>query len=117
MRTFTPGHRLAVIAAALLVSGCLESTGPSRDEVAQVLIVAPIRTVQVGETLQLEGRAVTYGAERVDHLVTWASSDTRFLTVSNTGLVTGVAVGGADVIATADGKSHSVRMTVFDVEE
>lgn len=105
--------RLLVISfASLFLTACLDSTGPNPNDVAQVLIVAPSRQMIVGETMQLSGRAATYSAERVDHLVTWESANTDVLTVSSTGLVTAVAVGATDIIARAQDKSHSVLINV-----
>ncbi len=93
----------AVALAAVL--GCADEVDPMFNEVAQVTVFsASGYTVKVGATLQLEGRAVTWGGDRVDERIDkWESSDPSKATVSNTGLVTGVAVGSTEITATADG--------------
>jgi hypothetical protein len=91
--------------AMAAVMGCADEIDPMFNEVAQVAVFsASGYSVQVGATLQLEGRAVTWGGDRVDERVDrWESSDPSKATVSNTGLVTGVAVGSTDITAIAEG--------------
>lgn len=101
-------------AAAALVSmiGCSEGTDPKFKEVAQVTVFSAAGfSVVVGQTLQLEGRAVTWEGVRVDERVSsWASSSPSIATVSNTGLVTGVAVGSTLITATAQGVVSQGRL-------
>lgn len=93
----------AVTLAAVM--GCADEVDPMFNEVAQVTVFsASGYAVRVGETLQLEGRAVTWAGDRVDERISlWESSDPSKATVSNSGLVTGVAVGSTDITAIADG--------------
>ena len=46
--------------------------------------------------------------------VTYASSDTKVVTVSNNGVITGVKAGTATITATSNGKSSSIKVTVTD---
>lgn len=117
---------LASFATAAVLAGaglsCNDDpTGPGA--VAQVLINAPIRTVNVGGTIQLEGRAATTQAIRVDELVTWAVSDPNVISLEaelttvagntvNIATVTGLSAGSSDVTASAQGKSHTVKINV-----
>lgn len=104
--------RLAWIAALALIAGCsVGETDPNFDEVAQVAVFSSIGyAVGVGQTLQLEGRAATGAGARVDHLVTsWATSNASIATVSNSGLVTGVASGTANITATAQGVTSPAK--------
>ncbi|MFJ3339980.1 Ig domain-containing protein [Streptomyces diastaticus] len=48
----------------------------------------------------------------VSATATWVSSDPEVATVSTAGLVTAVAVGSADITATAEGKSGKCAVTV-----
>ncbi|MEX1185855.1 MAG: Ig-like domain-containing protein [Gemmatimonadaceae bacterium] len=91
--------------AMAAVMGCADEVDPMFNEVAQVTVFsASGYSVQVGATLQLEGRAVTWSGDRVDERIDkWESSDPSKATVSNAGLVTGVAVGSTEITATADG--------------
>lgn len=97
---------LSIGAVALAaVMGCADEVDPMFNEVAQVTVFsASGYTVRVGETLQLEGRAVTWAGERVDERIDkWESSDLSIGTVSNTGLVAGVAAGSTEITAIAEG--------------
>lgn len=98
--------------ALAAVMGCADEVDPMFNEVAQVTVFSSQGyTVQVGGTLQLEGRAVTWAGDRVDERVSsWASSDPSKATVSNSGLVTGIAVGSTLITATAQGITSLGRL-------
>lgn len=102
----------AGVLAAAFVVGCSEGTDPKFKEVAQVTVFSAAGySVVVGQTLQLEGRAVTWEGVRVDERVSsWASSSPSIATVSYTGLVTGVAVGSTLITATAQGVVSQGRL-------
>lgn len=99
-------------AVMLLALGCSQESDPMFNEVAQVTVFSAAGySVAVGQTLQLEGRAVTWGGVRVDERISsWTSTNTSIATVSNTGLVTGVAVGSTDIVARAEGVSSPPRL-------
>jgi hypothetical protein len=82
----------------LMVLGCSNLTeGPGG--VVELEIVTPATgEVEVGETLQLTARALDRDGNPLDVPITWLSSDPA-LTIDNTGLVTGVAPGAAQVQA------------------
>ena len=82
----------------LMVLGCSNLTeGPGG--VVELEISTPAaREVEVGETLQLTARALDRDGNPLDVPITWLSSDPA-LTVDNTGLVTGVAPGEAQIQA------------------
>ena len=82
----------------LMVLGCSNLTeGPGG--VVELEISTPAaREVEVGETLQLTARALDRDGNPLDVPITWLSSDPA-LTVDNSGLVTGVAPGEAQVQA------------------
>jgi uncharacterized protein YjdB len=106
-------YMLSIGAVALAaVMGCADEVDPMFNEIAQVTVFsASGYTVQVGATLQLEGRAVTWAGDRVDERISqWVSSDPSKATVSNSGLVTGVAVGSTEITATADGVTSLGRL-------
>lgn len=105
---------LLVVLFAGPLASCSGSTAPGPNEVAAVSIFTLKFTVNAGETLQLQGRAVNYSGVRIDNQVTftWTSSKPAFATVSNTGLVTGVVSGSTVITASAGGFFHSVTIDV-----
>lgn len=109
------GSLVAAVSFASIV-GCVDTAAPDPDDIAGVLIFTTQTRVAVGQTLQLSGRAVTYGGTRVDDRVTWRSSNSATATVSSTGLVTGVSAGGVSIIATAGGVSDDVLLVVLAAE-
>jgi uncharacterized protein YjdB len=102
---------IGAVAMAAVV-GCADEIDPMFNEVARVTVFSSSGySVQVGAQLQLEGRAVTFAGDRVDERIdSWTSSDPSKATVSNTGLVTGVAVGSTEITARADGVSSVGRL-------
>lgn len=68
-------------------------------------------SVQVGKTTQLNASLEPYGATGT---VTWSSNNTSVATVSNSGLVTGKAVGDATITATCGTYSASCDVTVAE---
>ena len=68
-------------------------------------------SVQVGKTTQLVASLQPYGATGT---VTWTSNNTSVATVSNSGLVTGKAVGDATITATCGTYSASCTVTVAE---
>ena len=78
------------------------------------VIVEPTEAeVQIGETLELTVRVEPEDAEYES--IEWASSDTGVATVDSEGVVTGVAVGTAEITAMVDGKAASSRISVTGI--
>lgn len=99
------------------------ATGTAYADSAVISLVAfPVGSVQVtpgnvtvpaGGAAQLTAIVLnTKGDTLVNHPVTWASSDTTVVTVQQTGLVQGVAVGGASVSAATSGQQGTSAVTV-----
>lgn len=81
--------------------------------VSTVLVTVTQSALQIGQTSQ--ATAVTKdvnGVTLVGRTVTWASSDPNVVTVSNTGLISAIAAGNANVTATSEGVSTSVPIVV-----
>lgn len=74
------------------------------------------RTIAAGTTVQL--KASIEPEEAVDKSVTWSSSDESIATVSDTGLVTGVAIGEATITVTTNsgGCTSQCKITVSPKE-
>ncbi|MBD9629747.1 phage tail tube protein [Pseudomonas sp. PDM19] len=71
---------------------------PAPVTIASVIVTPDTVSVAVGDEVDLEAAVLPVGASQT---VTWSSSDTTKATVSETGLVTGVAVGSATITATS----------------
>jgi len=81
--------------------------------VASVTVSAPLKSIDVGHTAQLSAVAFDQtGAQLVGVTFQWSSSDQMIATVSNTGVVTGVAVGSARISALAGAVSGFADVTV-----
>lgn len=81
--------------------------------VASVTVAPPSVSLPIGGTQQLTATTSdATGSALSGRLVTWTTSDATKATVSASGLVTGVAVGSASIIATSEGKSGSSTVTV-----
>jgi uncharacterized protein YjdB len=103
---------LAVLVAA--ATSCKsDSLDPDRGAVASVVIAPPTATVAVGASVPLTAEALDAAGQKIDGLkLVWASGDTKIATVSSSGMVTGVAVGGVQIAATAQGKTAIAEVTV-----
>ncbi|PYP15633.1 MAG: hypothetical protein DMD54_11645 [Gemmatimonadetes bacterium] len=81
--------------------------------VASVTISPASASVVVGLTAQLSATLRDANGNTVTgRTITWSSTSASVATVSGTGLVTGVAVGSASVIATSEGKADTAVVTV-----
>ena len=82
--------------------------------VASVQVTPPSSTISPGQTAQLT--ATTLDAQQrtlTNRTVTWSSTNLGVATVSTTGLVTAVAVGGpVTIVATSEGQDGSATVTV-----
>ncbi len=84
--------------------------------VASVNVTPPTASVTVGQTTTLQAQTLdANGATLTGRAVTWSSSNTGVATVSNAGVVTGVAPGTATITATSEGKSGTATITVTAV--
>ncbi|MEW5916751.1 MAG: Ig-like domain-containing protein [Gemmatimonadota bacterium] len=85
-----------------------------RTPVASVVVTPPnVSMIVGGNPVQLQ--AATLGANGTPlqgRAVTWTSSNPAAATVSQTGLVTSVAVGTATITATSEGRSGTATVTV-----
>ena len=81
--------------------------------VASVSITPSLSTVVEGETIILSAVLKdVQGAVLTGRSVAWSTSSTSVATVSNTGVVTGIAAGTATISVTSEGQSGSVVLTV-----
>jgi hypothetical protein len=86
--------------------------GPSTKPVKSVSVSPSGGTIVIGGTLQL---TATASPPNTATSFTWASTNQAVATVSQAGLVTGVAAGTANIQATAGGKTGTATVTVLSV--
>src|SRR6266581_6444063 len=106
-------RHLVLVAVALVVS-CDKSTAPgSTVPLASVTVSPAVASVALGQTVQLTATPRdSQGNGLAGRVVAWSTSDASVATVSGSGLVTAVAVGGATITATSEGKSAGAAITV-----
>jgi hypothetical protein len=81
--------------------------------VASVSVSPATATVMVGQTVQLTTTVRdASGNVLTGRVVTWSSSPAGLVTVSGSGLVTGVGAGTATITATSEGKTGTASVTV-----
>lgn len=78
--------------------------------VESVTITPDSTTVEAGKTVALTGKVLPENA--TNQKVTWASKNTEFATVDQSGVVTGVAAGTATIEITSEDGSHKATATV-----
>ena len=84
--------------------------------VAEVRLSSTHRSMLVGEVSQLTAEPLDAGGRALsDRPITWTTSDPSIATVTESGLVTAVSVGGAIITASSEGKSAVASITVSEV--
>ena len=82
--------------------------------VATVSVTAPATTVPVNQTLQLTATARDAGGTVLQgRLMEWATADAGRASVSESGVVTGLAPGDVEIRATAEGVAGGLVITVL----
>jgi len=91
-------------------------TTPPPVAVGSVAVTLPAAQVQVGAqlTAQAEVRSAA-GAALSGRVVAWSSSNGAVATVTDGGVITGVAPGTVSITATSEGRSGSASLTVVPV--
>ena len=83
--------------------------------VMTVMVTPSMKSIEEGETQQFEAVVTrSDGVVDTDVVISWASSDEMVATIDPSGLATGVSVGEATIIATADGVSGIASLTVTE---
>lgn len=91
-------------------SGNEQGGGDSVIEVTSVNLNTPTLELEIGEESQLT--AIISPSNASDQIVIWGSSNVKIVSVTETGLVKGIAEGSATVTATAGGKQSTCSVTV-----
>ena len=80
---------------------------------AKVIVSPSVASAAVGGQTQLTASVATQtGRQLPGHLVKWTSTDTRYVTVSQTGVTTGARAGSAHVIAQASSVADTAVVSV-----
>ncbi len=112
-------RRRSVLATGIAILLCLMCAGCSgffiNPAISSIFITPSAGTLSVGTSMQLTATA-SYSDLSTSPLtgssVGWSSSDNTIATVTNGGLVTGVATGTATITASAQGVSGTATITV-----
>ena len=108
---------LSLVVLGVVVACSDKSTAPEpspRASVASIVLTPSTATVVVGDTVRIVAvlKSAT-GAVLTDRSLQWSSSQPIAVTVSTTGLVTGVAVGGpVSISAASEGVTATAQVTV-----
>ena len=117
LRTTT---RISAVVALTGLTACSPSgggilvAGPDPGAGVAVTVSPTSATIEVGQTLQMIATLVDDVGAEVPGDVSWTSSNNNVASVNDAGLVAGVAVGAATIIATARTFSRGATVTVVD---
>ena len=113
LRERTVPCRNCLTLIALLFGAACQKDATSPPTVAVVTIVLPSGNLAVSQSMQLSAVAKDASGTPRTATLTWTSSDERVATVSSRGLVTAIAAGVVDIIATANGIRGQGRLMVY----
>jgi uncharacterized protein YjdB len=105
--------RRPLVACLTVLAACSGGTNPPAP-VASVVVSPASSSISIGQTTQLTATPRdAAGGSLQNRTVTWSSTNTAVATVSSTGLVTAVTVGGpVTIVATSEGQDGSATVTV-----
>jgi alpha-tubulin suppressor-like RCC1 family protein len=113
MRPIDGCARLVVIAASLLAACDGDDMVDPSSLVETVVVIPGVVSLTIGDTLRLTTIARgDIGNPLTGRPVVWGTSSASVVTVSEAGLVTGVAAGAATITATIEGKVGVASVTV-----
>jgi uncharacterized protein YjdB len=107
------GATTVTATAGAIVANTPLTVNPAVVPVASVVVTPAAQTINTGASVQLTGQPKDAGGQNLaGRIVTWESSANTIASVSNTGLVTGVAAGVATITATSEGVQGMATITV-----
>lgn len=118
LHTSRPSLGIFAIVAALAAcsSSGADSVAPTSNGAIQIAITPDAPSVALGSQVALQADVRDGSGQTVPGTtIFWSSSDTSIVTVSSSGVVTGMTVGTAQVAASAGGQSAVVPVTVVPV--
>jgi uncharacterized protein YjdB len=105
-------HRLIALTPIIMLAACSgDSSGPVN--VSSLAVNPSAASVTEGASVQFAATPLDANSKLLTgRTVTWQTSNAAIATVSETGLVTGVAPGMVTITATCEGKSITAQVTV-----
>jgi glucose/arabinose dehydrogenase len=109
---------VSTVVIAAWVSGCGEEGGDDIQEpgplpVATVTVTAPQTSIAAGQTVQLTATALDAAGTLLEgRTFEWTTADAAVASVSETGLVSGLAEGQVEIRATTETITGSITLTV-----
>ena len=112
----------SVLAASLLLLGFLTACDPNPNEedtvaVTTIIVSASDSVVTIDKSSTVQLSVAVSPDNATDKTVSWSSSSKSIATVSNSGLVTGVAAGDVVITATANDGSKVTGTYSLSVED
>jgi len=101
---------LTVLLAATIFAACGSTTAPS--SLASITLTGTAPAVGGVSQFTATGALSDGTTQDVTSTATWMSSDTSVVTVSSTGVVTGVGAGPASVFATVGAVTGALQLNV-----
>lgn len=98
--------------AVFIACGGTDSSGPSLLSVANVTITGTPSSLETGTSVRLSALATNADGRGLTRTFTWISSNTAVASVTNDGVVTGIAPGATQISASVDGKTGTTALTV-----
>lgn len=118
---FSAPRRVAVAFLAMVLAACGGGDGgtgapaittPPAEQVGSVSVSLPATSLQVGATLTAAATVQSTTGAALTRGVTWSVSDASLASITQSGVITGVAPGTVTVTATSEGRSGSATLTV-----
>ena len=109
----TARRALLAVAYSLLVVSCDSPLGPDGASVSRIEVSPLALTLVVGDARPVTARVVGEGGKTLsDRRLFWATQNPGIASVSQAGIVTGVAPGSGQIAVSSGGKSAVVPVTV-----
>jgi len=100
------GQAWIAVSAQILIDSVLITVSQDPDGLASITLMGSTMNLDVGDMLQLTAELRSIGGDVItDRMISWQSSDTEVCEVDNTGLLTAIANGSAQIVANAEGIS------------
>ncbi len=106
-------RKFFVLSLAAVLGACGGGDGGTATPTVTSVTVAGLSAVTIGSTIQLTGTANGSNGTSLPRTFAWSSDNTAAATVNQSGLVTGVGAGTANIKASTDSKDglHAVTVT------
>ena len=114
-RRLTARRRCGLAACLTVLAACGGDSAAPPAPVASVSVTPPSTSITVGQTTQLTAQPRdAQGNSLTNRAVSWSTTNTAVATVSSSGLVTALTVGGpVTIIASSEGQDGSATVTVI----